>query len=146
MCLSTIAETYEEPSTMIMSGLKVFKGSTSTPEFENQFYKGSKKVPLDVWIKAEGTSLGFYPAGFHVFEADSTSTSQQSSYWDMKKARRVYMRKVHTKGTQDGMTIYVAEEIYVPSNPDAWPPKGNEPVPEKKGIRKLFSGGSGGTA
>jgi hypothetical protein len=125
MCLSSITERADVPSQVIISAQKLFnRPSGGELRFNVQKYKGSFVVPLDKWLKAEGESIkmdsGFivkdkYPAGFHVYDADEKKTGIG--------VRRVYVRGVRTIGTQDDYKVLVADELYVPSDQDAWPPK-----------------------
>jgi hypothetical protein len=124
MCLSKINETYDTPSDVVVSGAKTFTGSDSRPRFE--VMNSPRDVTLDQWIKAEGTEIKAdsgqkYKAGFHVYESDQKVFGE----------RRVYVRKIHTRGTQEGKVVLIADEMYVPSKPDGWPPKASD---EKKSI------------
>jgi len=119
MCLHHIQEQYDNPSNVIISGWKRF---VSFPlRFENFKNKGTSEVPLDQWIDAEekeintGYSGKNYKTGFHVYEDEEQAKKKSAT-------RRVYIRKVHTKGTEDSVTVLVAQEMYVPSDPNAWPP------------------------
>ena len=121
MCLSSISETVE-PVSLIQSGWKEFDGPTAQPRFAAYSYKGTRDVPLDKWITAEGKNIKVstfkhYDAGFHVY-------SEEQELKSRSQKRRVYYRNVHTRGTQDNLTVVIAKEIYVPSDPDAWPPRG----------------------
>lgn len=129
MCLEKIKEQYDNPSEVVLSGYKVFSGTTSAPCFANQHLKGNNWVPLDKWIVAEPTSIKAtcgtkYDTGFHVY----TEEPQKIKSNHQGEARRVYMRKVHTLGEQSNLETVIAQELYVPSNPNAWPPTGDEPV------------------
>lgn len=107
-----------ESSTLIQSGWKKFNGYEPDLMFEAMSFGGAKRVPLDKWITAEGKgvqAIPSYDAGFHIYE-DEKETRPGN--------RRVYYRNVHRRGRQSGCTVIVAKEIYVPSNPDDWPPKG----------------------
>ena len=129
MCLDTIKEKNDIPSTMIMSGWKQFNGSGRSLRFQNMPINSNYDVPLDEWIKAEKKTVsgnGFsYESGFHVY-TEEKELNKQYSY------RHVYIRKIKTVGIQSSMTVAVAEEMYVPSDPDDWPPKPGEPTPPKK--------------
>jgi hypothetical protein len=150
VCLSAITEQYERPSLLILDAWKTFAGSASRPCFESYPYRGESYVPLDQWIEAEGTkdvvsSDGKkYKAGFHVFEEAKDEPKPYAP------RRRVYVRRVRTKGKQDKDTVLVADEMYVPSDPEAWPPMSGEKGPEGKApgvmdrIKKIA--GKGGNA
>jgi hypothetical protein len=124
MCLETVSDKIDKPTTLIQSGWKTFTGTQTQLRFENMPFKGSRDVPLDKWITAEATvekiSTGAvirgrdYKPGFHIYEDEQEVKSKTYK-------RRVYYRKVHTRGKQDGLTVIVALEMYVPSDPDAWP-------------------------
>ena len=58
MCLSTITEQYDTPSTVITDGRKQFSGSSTKPEFSSFALNGLKNVPLDQWIAAETFAEG----------------------------------------------------------------------------------------
>lgn len=126
MCLDSVTEQFDKPTTLIQSGWKRFNGSGRNLLFEAYQYGGTKDVPLDKWIKAEGTNIAGrgqdYKAGFHVFE-DETEFGKAGGRYYAGKAdkRRVYYRKVHTRGRQEGLSVVLATEIYVPSDPNAWP-------------------------
>jgi len=103
-------------TTLVQSGWKDF-GTGSALKFQAFQLNGKKDVPLDKWLTAEGTTVSGsnYPAGFHIYVNETEFKGS--------KYRRVYFRNAHTHGTQDGKTILVAREMFVPSNPDDWPPK-----------------------
>lgn len=121
MCLETVKDRMDKPTTLIQSGWKTFNGPPAKPRFENFAFKSSKDVPLDKWITAEanvaeivGRQISGYKPGFHIFEDETEFKG---------KKRRVYYRRAHTRGLQDGLTIVVALDMYVPSDPDGWPPR-----------------------
>lgn len=145
--MSTVKETYDNPSPIIQSGYKLFKGASSSLEFEAMVHKSKKEVPLDQWLTAEESSVRAddsrnYTAGFHAFTNEAEV--KRASWAAGRTGRRVYLRKVHTFGTQGGEVI-VAKEMYVPSNPDGWPPKAGdpEPTPPKKSIKDRLLGKPG---
>ncbi len=120
MCLSSVSETLDS-GTLIQSGWKEFRGGGGTTlEFMHFTWGKGKRVPLDVWITADGVNtatsnrLSRYDAGFHVY-------SDEQQIGPLANPRRVYFRRPHTKGMQDGMTVVVARELYVPSDSEAWP-------------------------
>jgi hypothetical protein len=122
MCLDTITERIDQPSALIESGWKTFNMPSGKLQFAVQIHAGSMAVPLDKWIKAEGGkikvgSFKSYEPGFHVYEHERELRGMA--------ARRVYYRGLHTRGIQDGKTVVVAGELFVPSQPDAWPPLGD---------------------
>ena len=123
MCLSVIDKDIKNPNTLIQSGWKNFSGTHSQPIFETCKFADSYTVPLDKWITAEGDKIkagwrSDYKAGFHIYEDEmELSTTKRIN------KRRVYFRRVHTRGSQNKVTVVVALEMYVPSNPDEWPPQ-----------------------
>lgn len=121
MCLESVTETIKTPTALIQSGWKEFAGTTTGPRFQNFSFNGARNVPLDKWITAETKEVKIstfkkYTAGFHVYEDETELKGRQK--------RRVYYRNAHTRGRQNGFTIIIAPEIYVPSDPDGWPPQG----------------------
>src|SRR5207253_6408355 len=104
-----------EPSSLVQSSFKLFDGSAAVPKFQVMPLADKLEVPLDKWLTAEG-GTSYYPAGFHIYIDETEFTLKN-------KLRRVYFRNAHTRGSQDKKTIVVAREMYVPSNPDAWPPR-----------------------
>jgi hypothetical protein len=143
MCLTTIDEQNDSPSNMIMSGWKEFSTrGASNLEFQNNALRGNNQVPLDQWIVAEkqlikATDGKKYNTGFHVW-IDETKES--------KKLTHVYIRKISTIGTQDTKRVAIAEEMYVPSNPNDWPPKPGEPSKKETMLDKAKKMVKGGTA
>lgn len=121
MCLDSGHKKLEK-SNVVQSGWKTFVGSygSNNLQFESVDYKGSRKVPLDKWITAEGDKIksgtfGSYEAGFHIYEDDGEIKSKAGF-------RRVYYRNAHTRGRQDGKTVVVASDMYVSSDMEGWPP------------------------
>jgi hypothetical protein len=126
MCLSNVKETYDPPSELIVDGWKVFAGSPSAPQFENfamPNQKLDKPVPLDEWMQASAATAPTgiraddgktYMPGFHVYSEEAEIKKSQS--------RRVYIRRVTCMGSQTGKKCVIAQEMYVPSNQNAWPP------------------------
>lgn len=118
MCLSTVTRAYAQPSDLILDGWKEFGGSSSRPEFINSQFRKTRDVPLDEWLTAEAkteitaSDLKPYVPGFHVYADEKPG----------KVRRRVYVRRVTYSGTQDRNDCVIAEQMYVPSDPDAWPP------------------------
>jgi hypothetical protein len=123
MCLADVTERIDSPTTLILSGWKSFNGSISAPVFSAMVWKGQKAVPLDQWITAEGDKIEMggwgkgYKAGFHVYADERQLKDIRDS------VRRVYYRLLHTYGVQDKHTVIVAKELYVPSDPEGWPPQ-----------------------
>lgn len=117
MCLATVKRT--DHSSLIESGWKKFGGSNTTPCFENQALNGKMEVPLDTWIAADtskqikATDGQRYRSGFHIYveELDQNTWS-----------KRVFFRHAEIGGQQDGRECVVAREMFVPSNPNDWPP------------------------
>jgi hypothetical protein len=121
MCLDSVTEKIDKPTTLIQSGWKEFQGNRAQPRFAAYAFKGSRDVPLDKWIAAEVQEIKVstfkkYDAGFHIFEDEEEKTLPSVK-------RRVYYRKAHTRGRQNRSTVVIAAEMYVPSDPDAWPPQ-----------------------
>lgn len=137
MCLDVVNETYDNPSTLIQSGWKSFTGSKTKPQFEVKNLNGNKEVPLDTWLTAEEKREHGYITGFHIY-TDETETA-------VKKLtiRRVYYRNATYLGLQNKGTVIIAKEMYVPSDPDAWPPLQGE---EKKPKKSIFAKMTGGNA
>jgi hypothetical protein len=124
MCLDRIISR-PEATTLVEDGWKKFSKkwtNSKVLQFENMQLKDLKEVPLDKWVSAEikpvTTTLGAekYDTGFHIYEMQKEAS-------DAGATRRVYYRKVHTIGVQDGKRVVIADEMYVPSDPEAWPPK-----------------------
>lgn len=121
MCLDTISHPALPATTMVQSGWKQFGGSFTRPNFQSSALKAKMEVPLDQWLTADEQSISYgggkYTSGFHIYEDETQFKNNQSAY------RRVYFRQAHTKGKQDSKTVLVAREMYVPSDPNAWPPR-----------------------
>jgi len=127
MCLSRITESYEPPCPMITDGWKQFSGSESKPTFQSFALNGKSEVPLDKWLRASNDRAPngvkandgkLYDPGFHVYANEPKST---------KGYRRVFVRNISCRGDDSGQEVIIAQEIYVSSDPNGWPPKGNEP-------------------
>lgn len=114
MCLDSVTKSLQT-SSLVESGFKEFSGSKAAPRFQNVPLHGKHEVPLDQWITAKEENVGKYTSGFHIY------TREKEHFETL--LRRVYYRNAHTKGKQGNKTIVVAREMYVPSDPDAWPPK-----------------------
>jgi hypothetical protein len=132
MCLDSIKEQNDRPSTMIMSGWKEFNGSGKNLQFQNMILNGKPDVSLDEWIVAEKKPITAndgkkYETGFHAYTDEKELSNYNTKY------RHVYMRKVMTIGKQGSLTVAIAEEMYVPSDPNDWPPKPGDP-PKKESI------------
>ena len=145
MCLSRIRETYDSPSTLIVDGWKAFRQKNGVLEFENfgvGGQGGQMGVPLDQWIQASAgdaprgitASDGKnYIPGFHVYSDEQQISKNRSTF------QRVYVRRVTCLGDQGTMATVIAQEMYVPSDQNAWPPL-PEPsapaptAPKKRGI------------
>lgn len=138
MCLSTVTEKYDKPSNVIISAWKSWSPA-GVPSFY-QSYKGSMTVPMDQWIIAESKLIKAddgktYDTGFHVYESEETAKS-------LGAYRRVYVRKIHTRGTQGGKIVLIAEEMYIPLNQHDWPPKPDDSTLNKLGKKILGKGGN----
>jgi hypothetical protein len=135
MCLSRILEQHDTPSAVITGGRKQFNGTDNKPKFASYALHGSQDVPLDQWIAADtsqkiSASTGQYEAGFHVYDEDTKETNQ-APY------RLVFVRNISASGLEGSRKVVIAREMYVPSDPDGWPPLPGEPEnkpPEKKGL------------
>lgn len=137
MCLSKVLETYDAPSTLILAGWKAFSGEPNRPRFKIQNFNGSALVPLDSWIRAENNhgkdladSSGHpYKPGFHIW-SDESQLKPLASY------RRVYYRNVTCAGEQGGKKAIIAQEMYVPSDENGWPPQNTKSLADRiKGIK-----------
>lgn len=144
MCLSKINSILDKPSDLIVDGRKVFSGTAQSLKFENM----GGVVDMDVWLQAS-TSVAkeltasdgkTYKVGFHVY-ADESEAKRITP-----RTRRVYMRRITCVGDQDGKECLIAQEMYVPSDPDAWPPllPPSQPStsPAKKGLINRIKGTS----
>jgi hypothetical protein len=123
MCLSHVSETYDHPSTLIMDGWKDIDQRKPRLQFT---VKGKSDIPFDKWITAtnEHAPKGIkaddgnvYEPGFHVY-ADEKELNG-------KTYQRVFVRGVLCVGKQDGKTVIIAKEMYMPSDKNGWPPKGD---------------------
>lgn len=114
MCLDSVTRSLAT-SSLVESGFKRFTDSKDGLCFENVGLRGKSTVPLDQWITAEEKNIGSYTSGFHIYVREKEHSE--------KNLRRVYFRRAHTRGRQGGKTIDVAREMFVPSDPDAWPPR-----------------------
>jgi hypothetical protein len=110
----------DKPSDLIVNAWKEFDGSKPvTLSFTN--FGGT--VKLDTWLVASEVKPPInitasdgktYRAGFHAYAAERASR---------RITRRVYLRKITCIGDQDGSKAVVAQEMYVPTDPDGWPPQ-----------------------
>ncbi len=120
MCLQSITTKFDKPSSVILSGWKHFSGTKQSPMFQHFGLDKDMTVPLDRWLRAQGSFIddnrSGYEVGFHIYE-------NEKEFKDDKTLRRVYYRNVHTRGTDSNVTTIVAREMYVPSDPEAWPPR-----------------------
>jgi hypothetical protein len=129
MCLSNVTEKYDHPSSLIVDGWKDFSGTDTKPRFQAQTLAGHREVPLDQWLKAEGVDIKAddgkrYELGFHVYTDEPKSSTR----------RRVFTRFISARGDQGQEKIAIAREMYVPSDPNGWPPKPGEPAPKKASV------------
>jgi hypothetical protein len=126
MCLSAVTESYDRPWTLIVDGWKAFVyGSGNKVRFDNFGVNGSRDVPLDKWIQAtaeysNGKDISAsngkqYKPGFHVYTDEEQLT--------LGLLRRVFVRNITCSGRQYGKNCVIAQEMYVPSDPNGWPPK-----------------------
>lgn len=121
MCLDEVKEKLSEKNELISCGWKEFSSSGGILRFQNNALGKSKDVPMDKWIEAESTKVGnwgknSYQSGFHIYSDEKELGIPNSRY------RRVYYRGVETIGRQDGKTVVIARWMFVPSDPEAWPP------------------------
>lgn len=122
MCLSKVEESYDIPCTLIVDGWKQFGGTETAPQFSAFMWKGKRAVPLDKWITATDENAKSvraddrtdYEPGFHVWAEEP---KKKAGY------TRVFVRRITTMGAQDGQKCVIAREMYVPSDPNGWPPK-----------------------
>jgi hypothetical protein len=136
MCLTRVETTYDQPSDLIVDGWKVFLGGASAaPCFAHNKLRGNYAVALDSWITADSVEIKAvdgksYKTGFHAY-ADEHNKHKDAT-------RRVYLRKITCEGQQDGNKAVVAQEMYVPSRHDAWPPRDTPPPPTAAKKNKLM--------
>ena len=129
MCLDRVSTTYDEPSGLIMDGWKEFRGPRDSPTF---YYAGGP-VQLDTWLRASGHTMissdgGRYQAGFHIYSEDlQRRRAVQRSAW-----RRVYFRNATCEGFEDDKKVVIAQEMYVPSDRNGWPPLEAAPPGKKR--------------
>jgi hypothetical protein len=150
MCLSKVTESYEPPCSVITDGWKDIDPKKPSLQFT---INGKSAVPLDVWISAtaEHAKDGgggkikaddgiLYEPGFHAYAEEPKKG----------KKTRVFLRNILCQGEQDYQKVVVAREMYIPSDPNGWPPKdddepqsggGNKPRsnPIKKMIDKTIA-------
>lgn len=139
MCLSKVTATYDKPSGLIVDGWKGFsvrgtaEGLLAAPSgTELVTAPRGVKVQMDAWVKATGADLvaddgKYYQAGFHAYFDEHRR--------DGRATRRVYLRGITCAGEQDGYPCVIAQEMYVPSDTNAWPPLETTPrvvVPKKR--------------
>jgi hypothetical protein len=136
MCLTKVVTTYVKPSGLIVDGWKEFIGSGSSMKFPN--YGGS--VALDVWLRADeirptmditASDGKKYKSGFHAYADEQGKPSY---------CQRVYLRSITYAGEEGGRKCVIAHEMYVPSNPNAWPPLAGM-LPRKKLVDRIRGAG-----
>lgn len=121
MCLEKVTETLDGSVTMIESGWKMFSKFNGM-QFECQTLGGVTAVPLDQWIKAEtqveiwATDRNVYKPGFHVFTDEKAAKSKGANH-------RVYFRRPLHLGVDRKVQTVIAQEMYVPTDQDDWPPQ-----------------------
>jgi hypothetical protein len=144
MCLGKVTATHSKPSGVIVDGWKSFTGTDSALTFQQM----GGPVTLDVWLQAskikppqdivagDGTK---YRAGFHAYGDEQ----ERGCY------RRVYLRNITCTGEQDFKKCVIAQEMYVPSDKNAWPPQEQSqpspsppPAPKKRLLSRLKKGGA----
>lgn len=124
MCLEKVTETLDGSVTMIESGWKQFSGGARgmVPQFECQTLGGVSAVPLDQWIKAEAqveipaSDRNLYKPGFHIFTDEKAAKIKNANH-------RVYFRRPLHLGVDRKVQTVIAQEMYVPTDQDDWPPK-----------------------
>jgi hypothetical protein len=139
MCLSKVTVT-PAPSDLIVDGWKEFGLKGTKLAFQNV----SGTVETDKWMQASesGAPTGLraddgqkYKAGFHAYFDEREAKRFSVTF------RRVYLRNITCIGDQDGRKCVVAQEMYVPSDPDAWPPlEQSRPSTAKKLINRIKGG------
>lgn len=136
MCLSSVEAVYDKPSDLIVDGWKEF-GQKDTNLRSQQF---NTVIQRDTWIQAseqrplvvlgmiKASDGKLYRVGFHAY----VDEPKKGSF------RRVYLRKITCTGDQDGKCV-VAQEMYVPSDPNGWPPRPtpSTPVSKKKLMERV---------
>ena len=138
MCLTKVISSPAKVSDLIVDGWKEFGGGRKSLTFANM----TGDVALDKWlfanlirppIKIRASDGKEYEAGFHVY-------AEESDLRNRYRLRRVYYRRVTCVGEQDGSKCVIAQEMYVPSNQDSWPPL--PPPQAKKNLMKMIKGAS----
>lgn len=126
MCLERVDRALDSTNTLIESGWKYFEKDAHQLQFPHQPHGGTKTVPTDKWLRAEeraeiGAARGgmAYKVGFHIFVDERQAKTASFS----GKLRLIYYRRSTYKGIDQGQPTVVAQEMYVPSDQDAWPPK-----------------------
>jgi hypothetical protein len=139
MCLDKIKSDIDKPSDLIVDGWKGFGGSGTSLTFQN--FAGA--VAVDTWLSASQVRPSVeiragdgrkYQAGFHAYAEERDKP---------KHGRRVYLRRITCIGDQSGKKCLIAQEMYVPSDQDGWPPQGAAPAPApKKRLMDRIKGGA----
>jgi hypothetical protein len=138
MCLTKVISGPAKVSDLIVDGWKEFDGKP--PTMAHQSFGGT--VVMDTWLKASEVRAPTgirasdgkkYQAGFHIY-------AEESELKNRYRLRRVYYRRVTCVGEQDGSKCVIAQEMYVPSNQDSWPPL--PPPQAKKNLMKRIKGAS----
>lgn len=146
MCLAKVTESYEPPCPMITDGWKELGSDPKNPSV-GMTVNGKSAMPLDTWITAtnehaktgiKASDGNIYEPGFHVYANEPTSA------YDKKTQRRVFVRNITCRGTDRSCETLIAREMYIPSDPNGWPPKGDEPKsgggnkPRQNPIKKMI--------
>lgn len=122
MCLDAVNEIYDHPSPVVTDGWKEI--DARKPRFQFNV-NGTKDIPFDRWLTAtnEHAKSGIkaddgqtYEPGFHIY-ADEKELKRKNS------CQRVFVRGITCLGKQDGMTVVIAREMYLPSDKNGWPPR-----------------------
>jgi hypothetical protein len=122
MCLSSVTELYDRPSSLIVDGWKSI--GAAKPSFQLSV-NGKTAIPFDEWITAttehaKGGKIRaddgkHYPCGFHCY-------SDEKELKELQPKSRVFVRGILALGKQNGKAVVIASEIYLPSKQDGWPP------------------------
>lgn len=123
MCLTRISRMVDKPVALIQDGWK-----NHAPYFSYLLPDGTSAVVFDKWLKANQITIVAddgtrYTTGFHVYIDEEDKP--------LGATRRVFVRNITYLGRQEKYKCAIADEIYIPSDPNGWPSK-----PEKKKNQK----------
>lgn len=113
MCLYKVEKVYKRRSNKVVTAYKVLDYDQENYHFPYVYFHDSSVCPTGKWIKAEEKAViarggKLYHSGFHCYKYKNTAYSISN------KIVKVKLRRVHTIGIQDGVTVLVAEEMFVP--------------------------------